>query len=358
MHVSSVKTSDSMKFSLWTINHVLSSVALILINKVIMGPPFNFKYVFTLSSIHLFVTAVTMEFMALNKVFVPSSSLKWSASLMLTSIVCGLSAGLMNLSLRMNSLDFYELFKLLGVPCLVFMQVVVYKKHTSCMIIITLFMILIGIVLAATKYAQSNLFSCVVALAAVLVTTQSQIWKNQKEHEDQLDQLDPIQITHAQALPSFFACALLAILLEFTSFNEEMNILYHTWTLTEIKWILLSAAAAAFVNLCSYGLMEDTSIIAFEAAKHLKTVLILIASYYLYDQSTHKGWNNLLGIAIALCGTVFYTYLSRIEATGRSLDEWFSAIALNKLFRSPVDHPNEMKDLLLDSTKIQISPIY
>ena len=355
MHLSSVKTSDSMKFSLWTINHVLSSVALILINKVIMGPPFNFKYVFTLSSIHLFVTAVTMEFMALNKVFVPSSGLKWSASLMLTSIVCGLSAGLMNLSLRMNSLDFYELFKLLGVPWLVFMQVVVYKKHTSCMIIITLFMILIGIVLAATMYAQSNLFSCVVALVAVLVTTQSQIWENQKEHEDQSDL---IQIAHAQVLPSFFACALLAILLEFTSFNEEMNILYHTWTLTEIKWILLSAAAAAFVNLCSYGLMEDTSIIAFEAAKHLKTVLILIASYYLYDADTHKAWNNLLGIAIALCGTVSYTYLSSIEAPGRSLDEWFSAIALNKLFRSPVDHPNEMKNLLLDSTKIQISPIY
>lgn len=354
MDALNVNKYNLMKSSLWNINHVLSSVGWILINKVIMEPPFNFKYVFTLSSIHFFVTAVIMELMALTKLFVPYRDSKWSASL-LTSIICALSAGLMNLSLRMNSLDFYELFKLFGIPCLVFMQMFVYKKPPSCVVIIPLFMILMGIILAVMKYAQSNLFSCLVALTAVLITTQSQIWDNRKQLEDHLD---PIQIIHSRALPSFFACAMLAVLLEFTSFNEDMNILSHSWTFIEIKWILLSAAVTALVNLCWYGLTEDTSAIPIQLARYFPTVLILIASYYLYYDNAHTEWNNLLGIAIALCGNVFYDYLCHIKAHSQNLNDSFSTTVLKKFFRNSMDQPNEMNDLLLDSNRIQISPIY
>ena len=72
--MSTTNKINYIKTGLWIISSITSSVGLILTNKVIMGRPFNFVYVFTLTSIHFFVTAFTMELMAIAGFFYTQSA--------------------------------------------------------------------------------------------------------------------------------------------------------------------------------------------------------------------------------------------------------------------------------------------
>jgi solute carrier family 35 protein E3 len=328
-----------IKTSLWIVANILTAVGLILTNKVIMSPPFNFVYVFTLTSIHFFVTALTMEIMALAQFF-SRSRLSWTSSALM-SVACALSVGLMNLSLTFNNLGFYQLCKLLGFPWLVFVQAVVYKIHTTWKIKVSLAIILIGMALATIDYIDMNLQGSIVGLAAVTVTTQFQIWQGQKQHENDMNAM---QINHSQALPTFLVCVILALLIEFNSFYRDTSILLHTWTLREVRWIALSAALAAGVNLCSYGLIGNTSTITFQVVGHAKTVLVLIAGYLLSQQQTHIKWINVIGVVITLYGTILYSFLRHSETTGSSHCELLPTKMLQYFFRCADNQHNLVKE--------------
>lgn len=292
----------SIKTCLWIVANILTAVGLVLTNKVIMGPPFNFVYVFTLTSIHFFVTALTMEIMALAQFF-SRSRLSWTSSSIM-AIACALSVGLMNLSLNLNSLGFYQLCKLAGVPWLVFIQAVFYQIRISWKIKVSLAIILMGMAGATIEYINVSTEGSIVGLAAVAVTTQFQIWQGQKQHENNMNAM---QINHSQALPTFFVCAFLALIVEFSGSYPVTSILSHTWTLREVKWIALSATLAAGVNLSSYGLIGNTSTITFQVVGHAKTMLILISSYLLTEEKVKTKWSNVLSVVIALYGTILYT---------------------------------------------------
>ena len=305
-----------VKTILWIFMNILSSCGLILTNKLIMGPPFHFVYVFTLTSIHFFATALTMEVLAFTKLFT-RGGLKWTSSLLM-SITCALSVGLMNLSLNINTVSFYQLCKLMGVPWLVFVRRFFYKKHTSCAIKVSLAIILAGVALATVKYVYMTPLGFLVGFAAVVVTIQFQIWQSEKQHEYQLNAM---QLNHSQALPTFFICVLLAICIEFNTFYSKRNILLHTWTLTELKLIAFSALLAACVNLCSYGLLGVTSTITFQVVGHVKTLLIFILGHLLYQEQTTINWNNFVGIFIAMLGTTFYGYFCYSETDSCNISE-------------------------------------
>ena len=314
MSLSAVNKTNYITTGLWIVGSIMSSVGLILSNKVIMGPPFNFGYVFTLTSIHFLVTTMEMEAMALAGFF-ERRRLPWTSSAIM-SVFCTLSVGLMNLSLKLNSVGFYQLCKLLGIPWLVFIQRIVYKKHTSISVHFSLLVILTGMVLVIITDVSFNMVGTGVGLAAIIVTTQFQIWQGAKQYEHSLNAM---QINYAQALPTFFVCTIVALLIEFNEFYTKNSILTHQLTIVEGKWIIFSAVLAGCVNLCTYGLIGNTSAITYQVVGHLKTVFILVGGYFLTHEQTPMTWRNLMGITICLGGAVLYGYVRHAEATGISL---------------------------------------
>jgi solute carrier family 35 protein E3 len=328
MPLSVERGTNYIKTSLWIISSIMSSVGLILTNKVIMEPPYNFVYVFTLTSIHFLVTALTMEIMAVVGIFT-RSRLPWVPSVLM-AMACSLSVGLSNSSLKLNSVGFYQLCKLLGIPCLVFIQAVVYKTHTSSAVKLPLFIILFGMSLATVTDVQLNAVGAIVGLTGVIITTQFQIWQGKNQHDYELNAL---QINHAQSLPTFFACSLLALLVEFSGFQQNMYILSHTWTLIEIKWIGLSALLAASANLTCYGLIGNTSAITFQVTGHAKTALILIGGYFLTRGRQQISSSNVIGILICLCGSILYGVVRHAEQTDVNIRELFPIAGAIKLFR-------------------------
>ncbi len=308
----------------------MSSVGLILSNKVIMQPPFNFVYVFTLTSIHFFVTALVMELMAVVGVFTRS----WLPLIptMIMAVACSLAVGLANMSLKLNSVGFYQLCKLLGIPYLVIIQMIFYKTHTSYAIKLSLLIILIGMALATIADVQFNVVGTIVGLIAVVITTQFQIWQGKNQHDYKLNAL---QITYAQSLPTFAVCALLALTIEFSGFYPNMNILSHKWTFIEIKWIALSSILAAFANLTCYGLIGNTSAITFQVTGHIKTALILLGGYFLTQGQGQIRSSNVIGILICFCGSIVYGATRHAEQADVNVSELFRTIRskLSKLYR-------------------------
>ncbi len=320
--------TNYLKTILWIISSIASSVGLILTNKVIMQPPFNFVYVFTLTSIHFFVTAVAMEFMAVVGLFTRT----WLPLMpsMIMAVACTLAVGLANMSLKLNSVGFYQLCKLLGIPYLVIVQVIFYKTHTSCAIKISLLIILIGMALATIADVQLNLVGTIVGLIAVVISTQFQIWQGKNQHDYKLNAL---QMTYAQSLPTFFVCALLALTVEFSGFHPNTNILSHKWTFTEIQWIALSAILAAFANLTCYGLIGNTSAITFQVTGHFKTALILLGGYFLTRGQAQIKSTNVIGILICFFGSIVYGATRHAEQADVNSSELFATTKLSKLYR-------------------------
>lgn len=264
-----------------------------------------------------------------------------SKSSVIMSVFCTLSVGLMNLSLKLNSVGFYQLCKLLSIPWLVLVQRIIYRKHTSVIINFSLLVILSGMLFATVTDVSLNIVGSCVGLAAVIATTQFQIWQGAKQHEHNLNAM---QINYAQAFPTFCVCTITALLIEFNDIYRNNSILTHKWTVIEIKWISLSAALAGGVNLCSYGLIGNTSPITYQVVGHVKTVLILIGGYFLSPEHTAIKWVNLTGITICLGGTILYGYLRHIETTGDNLWKEITTTSVIKYLRCPWNNQTTSKE--------------
>ncbi|CAF1615914.1 unnamed protein product [Adineta ricciae] len=281
-----------------------------------MGPPFNFSFVFTLTSIHFLVTAIEMEIMAMVGLF-DRTRLPWGTSAKM-AVFCTGSVGLMNLSLKFNSVGFYQLCKLLGIPWLVFVERIVYKKHTSFGSNLSLIVILTGMFYATVADVSLSIVGSSIGIVAVMITTQYQIWQGivQCEHK-----LSPLQINYAQALPTFFVCTIIALMAEFNNFHTKMDVLAHRWTVTEAQWIIFSAILAGFANLCSYGLIGHTSPITFQVVGHLKTILIIVGGHFLPHEQISIRFDNFIGITVCLMGAALYGYIRHAESTDDTISK-------------------------------------
>ena len=93
------------------------------------------------------------------------------------AVTCSLSVGLTNSSLKLNSVGFYQLCKLLGIPYLVVIQAAFYGTTTSCAIKLSLLIILLGMALATITDIQLNTLGIIIGLTGVVFTTQYQIWQ-------------------------------------------------------------------------------------------------------------------------------------------------------------------------------------
>lgn len=170
---------------------IASSVGLIMTNKAIMRVH-QFNYVFTLTTCHFLFTYLALGTLASANVFkrkrMPSRQNTLVAALGVASIV------FMNLSLRSNSVGFYQVTKLLTVPCMVAIQTLYYGKQFSLRIKASLAVLLVGVAVATVTDVELNTLGSMFGAAAVFSTAQFQIWQGAKQQEFGLD---PLQINHS-----------------------------------------------------------------------------------------------------------------------------------------------------------------
>eukprot|EP00499_Haloplacidia_sp_CaronLabIsolate_P005005 CAMPEP_0196771410 /NCGR_PEP_ID=MMETSP1104-20130614/1672_1 /TAXON_ID=33652 /ORGANISM="Cafeteria sp., Strain Caron Lab Isolate" /LENGTH=311 /DNA_ID=CAMNT_0042141529 /DNA_START=144 /DNA_END=1079 /DNA_ORIENTATION=+ len=267
-------------------------------NKAVMRVH-GFNYVLSLTTAHFAVTYVALSVAAGMGVFahkhVPPSRAWVMAAAGVASIV------FMNFSLSYNSVGFYQVTKLMCIPCIVAMQQL-QGKVFSTRVKTTLVVVLLGVGIATVTDVELNTAGFLFSIVAVLSTAQFQIWQGDKQREFGLN---AIQMTLALAP---YQAALTGTAAFFFEIIATPSVLDYQFTLPSGGLVLLSCFLAVAVNLCSFGLIGKTSAVTYQVVGHAKTCLILIFGFLLYPVAATKGQllRNLAGIVIAMTGVIAY----------------------------------------------------
>ncbi|OAY65768.1 putative membrane protein, partial [Ananas comosus] len=256
------------------------AVGIIMANKVVMGKV-GFNYPVALSLIHYaaawFLMAI-FRAISLLPASPPSKSTPFS-SLFLLGAVMSLSTGLANISLKHNSVGFYQMAKIAVTPTIVLAEFMLFKKKVSLQ--------------------KFNFFGACVALAWIVPSAVNKIlWSNLQQSGNWtalalMWKTTPITI--------FFFMALMPLL-------DPPGILSFNWDFNNTTAIIVSALFGFLLQWSGALALGATSATSHVVLGQFKTIVIMLGGYLLF--SSDPGATSLCGAIVALCGMSVYTYLN------------------------------------------------
>eukprot|EP00243_Klebsormidium_subtile_P002732 TRINITY_DN15529_c0_g1_i1.p1 TRINITY_DN15529_c0_g1~~TRINITY_DN15529_c0_g1_i1.p1 ORF type:complete len:348 (+),score=66.76 TRINITY_DN15529_c0_g1_i1:263-1306(+) len=288
---------------------VVSSVSIVLCNKQLMsGLKFNFGT--TLTAWHLFVTFIFLH-CARHFNFFEHKAMEFKP-LLYFGILNGASIGLLNLSLGFNSVGFYQMTKLAIIPFTVFFETILFGKHFSRQVQLSLVMLLVGVGIATVTDVELNFLGSVLSVLAIVTTCFGQILTNtlQRQHK-----VSSTQFLYQSSPIMAGALQLTGPMLD--QYLTGQSVFYFDYTTTVEAVILLSCTIAILVNLSTFLVLGKTSPVTYQVLGHLKTCLVLALGFVAFK--TPVTFRNILGICIALGGMVYYSYVSIQEAKKKAV---------------------------------------
>ncbi|KAG1363773.1 Nucleotide-sugar uncharacterized transporter 2 [Cocos nucifera] len=244
-------------------------------DSVVMGKV-GFNFPVALSLIHYasawFLMAI-FNALSLLPASPPSKSIPYS-SLFILGAVISLSTGLANISLKHNSVGFYQMAKIAVTPTIVLAEFMLFRKKVSFQKVITLAVVSLGVAVATVTDLEFNFFGACIALAWIVPSSVNKIlWSNMQQKGNWtalalMWKTTPITI--------FFFMVLMPLLDPPDSKDEVID--------------------------CA------TSALSHVVLGQFKTCVIMLAGYLFFNSD--PGAISLCGAVTALCGMCVYTYLN------------------------------------------------
>jgi len=298
------------------VGSILSSVSLVLVNKQIFA--LGFTHVFALSTLHFVATTVLLRLMAQLGFFEAKATMPMAAAIIVATFGVG-SICLMNFSLKLNSVGFYQMLKLAVIPTCLGINFVSYGETASRKVVGALALVLVGVGLATVTDVELNLLGSLFGIGAVLATAQYQIWQGKKQKEFGLSSQ---QLNLSVSFYQIFVGAALTVVFEAEDLAKN-EVLWNDETNSNlISLVGLSCLLAVSVNIHSFALIGKTSAVTFQVVGHGKTCLILLSGYYMQISEglpLTALYKNLIGVFVALSGVVLYSNL-KIKQHGE--EDW------------------------------------
>ncbi|OMO52046.1 hypothetical protein CCACVL1_29384 [Corchorus capsularis] len=294
----SAKQRISGPLAALTFNLVVA-VGIIFMNKWVLKSV-GFQFPVFLTVIHY---AVSWALMAILKTFslLPSSPSSKLAplSLLTFGVVNSVSTGLANVSLKYNSVGFYQMAKLAITPLIVLMEFIWYTKRIPFSKVIALTIVSVGVAVSTVTDLQFSLFGACVALAWIIPSAVNKIlWSNVQQLENWI----------ALALMWKTTPITLFFLVLMIPFLDPPGALAFHWSLSNTSAILMSAFLGFLLQWSSALTLGATSAISSVVLGQFKTCVILLGNYYLFG--ANPGSTSIFGAFIAIAGMSFYTYLN------------------------------------------------
>jgi len=295
------------------LGNILSSVGIVLLNKY-LWVAHNYQFAVTLSFFHFVFTSLATRIMLHLGVFQYKAS-NFRAVLPLCIGSLG-SVAFMNLNLAYNSVGFYQISKLACIPVTLVLEYFMYGQEQSPQIKLSLFTILAGVGIATVTDVELNALGSVYAVVAVLFTTLAQIFAFSHQKELGLDAMQLLY--HTSPIIAVGMCLLIPFFdqilpptfgPEATSVIPKPNLYYFGYTVASGVTILTTCVFAVAVNLTNYLVIGKTSPITYQVVGHLKTCMVLILGFVVFQYPII--WRNVAGILLAVAGMVFYSELKR-----------------------------------------------
>ncbi|CAN6221597.1 unnamed protein product [Urochloa humidicola] len=286
-----------------TFNFVIA-VGIIMANKMVMGTV-GFNFPVALSLIHYLFAMVLMAVLKalyLLPVAPPSKSTPFS-SLFALGAVMSFSTGLANISLKHNSVGFYQMAKIAVTPTIVVAEFVLFKKKVSLQKVITLVVVSFGVAVATVTDLEFNFFGACVALAWIIPSAVNKIlWSNLQQSGNWtalalMWKTTPITI--------FFFIILMPLL-------DPPGLLSFNWDFKNSSAIIISALFGFLLQWSGALALGATSALAHVVLGQFKTIVIMLSGYLVFNSD--PGFTSLCGAVIALIGMSVYTYLGMKES--------------------------------------------
>uniref|UniRef100_A0A0E0E123 Sugar phosphate transporter domain-containing protein n=1 Tax=Oryza meridionalis TaxID=40149 RepID=A0A0E0E123_9ORYZ len=280
------------------------AVGIIMANKMVMGAV-GFNFPVALSLIHYIAAWVLMAVLKafyLLPIAPPSKSTPFS-SLFALGAVMSFSTGLANISLKHNSVGFYQMAKIAVTPTIVAAEFIFFKKKVSLRKVITLAVVSCGVAVATVTDLEFNLFGACVAVAWIIPSAVNKIlWSNLQQSGNWtalalMWKTTPITV--------FFFLVLMPLL-------DPPGLLSFNWNIQNSSAIMISALFGFLLQWSGALALGATSALAHVVLGQFKTIVIMLSSYLVFNSD--PGFTSLCGAIIALGGMSVYTYLGLKES--------------------------------------------
>ena len=295
--------------------NILASALLISINKVLLTTR-GFDWSCTLSGLQFASTAAFSSLTSTCKVLSADSSVSIQIPplvLLLFTVVCVISITGSQLSLKLNSVGFFQISKLGQVALTCLLERLLFKKRLSGASIFSILIVLSGIfVTCVGSVVVTSIAGVVVASIAVFAASLQQLSLAFLQTRYSLTSNELVaQTFYLQAI----------VLLLGGPFVDRL--LVNSFPISWLKqndlfgntcYLLLSCTASIFVNYSQIICIKQLSATGFQVLGNAKTVCILFIGYLFFDGKVSA--QTVAGQGIAVLGMLFYGAAAAKELKG------------------------------------------
>lgn len=275
------------------------AVGIIMANKMVMGSV-GFKFPIALSLIHYavaFILMATLKTLSLLPVAPPSKSTPFS-SIFALGAVMSLSTGLANVSLKHNSVGFYQMAKIAVTPTIVVAEFMLFQKKVSSQKAMTLAVVSFGVAVATVTDLEFNFFGACVALAWIVPSAVNKILWSSLQQSGNWTALALMWKT--TPITIFFLLTLMPLL-------DPPGLLLFNWNFRNSCAIIISALFGFLLQWSGALALGATSALSHVVLGQFKTIVIMLSGYLIFGSD--PGITSVCGAVIALGGMSFYAYL-------------------------------------------------
>ncbi|KAL5098215.1 hypothetical protein RYX36_002542 [Vicia faba] len=303
-----------------TFNFVVA-VGIIFVNKMVLQTV-KFKFPILLTLIHYVVSWFLMAILKAFSLLPPSPSSKSTrmSTLFTLGFVMSLSTGFANVSLKYNSIGFYQMAKIAVTPSIVFAEFVLYRKKVSLPKVLALTVVSVGVAVATVTDLQFHLFGACVALAWIVPSAVNKILWSRLQQQENWTALSLMWKTTPITL--IFLAAMLPCL-------DPPGVLSFDWNLSNTLVIFGSAILGFLLQWSGALALGATSAISHVVLGQFKTCVLLLGNYYLF--ASNPGTISIFGAFTAIGGMSVYTYLNLNQQSNKGSPRQASVLAKSKL---------------------------
>ncbi|KAI4344485.1 hypothetical protein L6164_011706 [Bauhinia variegata] len=299
----------------------LIAVGIIFMNKMVLQTV-KFKFPILLTLIHYVVSWLLMAVLNAFSLLPasPSSKSTHISALLTLGLVMALSTGLANVSLKYNSIGFYQMAKIAVTPSIVFAEFMLYRKRVSLAKGLALTVVSIGIAVATVTDLQFHLFGACVAVAWIIPSAVNKILWSKLQQQENWTALALMWKTTPITL--VFLAAMLPGL-------DPPGALSFDWNLANTLVIFASAILGFLLQWSGALALGATSAISHVVLGQFKTCVLLLGNYYLFD--SNPGKTSISGAFTAIIGMTVYTYLNLRQQSNKLSPRQATTLPKSKL---------------------------
>lgn len=275
------------------------AVAIILMNKLLLGKV-GFNYPIALTIVHYGVSWILMAVLnAFSLIPAAPASKTPLASLVALGVIMSFASGLANVSLKHNSVGFYQMAKIAVTPTIVFTELVIFGKRVPFQKALSLAVVSFGVAVATVTDLEFNLFGAMVALAWIIPSAANKILWSNLQQQDNWTALALMWRTTPITVLSLIA--LMPCL-------DPAGLLAFNWNFPNTLAIFISAIFGFLLQWSGALALGATSATSHVVLGQFKTCVILLGGFLLFQ--ANPGPKSLCGAMMALSGMAMYTFLN------------------------------------------------